>query len=182
MKQLVLTVTFTYLTLCCLLIVNIEAYACNTPAIPSLASYTVRNADVVVRATAIEFVENDGVRFRVEEVLRGEDVPSTFVFIGHLTSRDDFNNRPVPYNHVRSSGDGPCYAYEYKQNVEYLLLLKRNDEILTPYWYPLAPTNEQLRSADDEWIRWVKDYLQNHEEQDANAGNIIFRFFSFLIS
>ncbi|HEX8398791.1 MAG TPA: hypothetical protein VF644_15265 [Pyrinomonadaceae bacterium] len=152
------------LVLAFLISIRTQASACDTNRNPS-ASATVKNADVIVRATAIEFIKDKGVKFRVEEVLKGEDVASTFIFTGHLTERDDFNKGSIPYNHVRSSGHGPCNASEYKQNAEYLFMLKQIDNKLTPYWFPLAPNNEQLRSKDDEWLKWVKDYLQSNRKQ-----------------
>ncbi len=156
-----------------LTVICTEAFACNAATPASLASYTVKNADAIVRAAAIEFIEEKGVKLRVEEILKGKDIPSTLIFKGYLTDRDDFNSRPVPYDHVRAAGAGPCYAYEYKHQAEYLLLLKRKDGELTPYWQPLAPTNEQLRSPNDEWLKWVKENLGVHEKQDAKVGSML---------
>jgi hypothetical protein len=40
---------------------------------------------------------------------------------------------------------------------QYLLLLKRADSSeLTGEWNALSPTNEQLHSADDPWLIWVR--------------------------
>ena len=161
------------MALAVLIALGTEAYACNAVTPASLASYTVKNADVIVRVTALEVIEGKGVKLRVEEVLKGEDIPLTLIFKGHLTGRDDFNSRPVPYDQVRAAGGGPCYAYEYKHQAEYLLLLKRKDGELTPYWQPLAPTNEQLRSPRDEWLKWVKENLEVHEKQDAKVGSVL---------
>src|SRR5688572_10564368 len=115
------------------------AKGCNVPAdlVPA-STYVLKNADVIVRATAVDFIENEGVKFRVEEILRGEGVPSILIFRGHLRDRDDYNQHPVPYNHVRAAGSGPCYAYEYKQGAEFLLFLKKDANKLNPYWKPLA--------------------------------------------
>jgi hypothetical protein len=45
----------------------------------------------------------------------------------------------------------------YRRGAEYLLLLTREQAgELTPYWSPLAPTNEQVSGPDDPWIQWVK--------------------------
>lgn len=44
---------------------------------------------------------------------------------------------------------------------EYLFLLNRVDRMdgLIPYWIALGPTNEQIRGADDPWVRWVREQL-----------------------
>jgi hypothetical protein len=137
-----------------------EADACSAPSPPS-AQTLIISADTIVRATALEFVKEQGVRFRVEEVLKGERVPQTFVFKGSLSADDDYNDRPVPYDFVRRAGrGGTCFAYEYKRGAQFLLLLKKQKGELTPYWIPFAPANEQLRSADDPWVLWVKDHLK----------------------
>jgi hypothetical protein len=71
---------------------------------------------------------------------------------------DDFNPAPVPYPAVRPAGQrGSCFAEEYRRGGEFLLLLKRTAGHLTPYWAALAPTNEQIRGADDRWVRWVRE-------------------------
>ena len=146
------------------------AKACNVPAdlVPA-STYVLKNADVIVRATAVEFTENEGVKFRVEEILRGEGVPSTLIFRGHLSDRDDYNQRPVPYDHVRAAGSGPCYAYEYKQGAEFLLFLKKDGNKLNPYWKPLAPTNEQLRPQNDTWLEWVRKNLELETKKEAGV-------------
>ncbi len=140
-----------------------KAQACD--AFPSISpSGMAQNADIIVRATALQFIENRGVKFKVTEVLKGNNVPTTIIIKGSLNKRDDFNRRAVPYWHVRSSGDGDCYAYEYKEGAEFLLLLKKQKGELTPYWYPLAATNEQLSSKDEEWVKWVKEHLKWFED------------------
>jgi hypothetical protein len=85
--------------------------------------------------------------------------------------RDDYNERPVPYWHVRPSGSASCYAYGYKENAEFLLLLNEQDAKLTPYWYPLAPTNEQLRSGDDPWLVWVRNFLALQKQKDGRQSS-----------
>jgi hypothetical protein len=137
----------------------------------------VSRAEMIVRAAAVDYVKapvgdlrqlnepgDATVEFKVKEILKGEDVPSTIILNGYLTGRDDFNDRPVPYDFVRPGGrGGSCSAYEYAQGAEFLLFLKKLDGKLTIRWYALAPTNEQLHSADDLWVVWVKQQLK----QDA---------------
>jgi hypothetical protein len=167
---------------CALCGFNTIANACNVPAdlVPA-SSYVLKNADVIIRVTAIEFIENEGVKFKVEEVLRGEGVPSTLFFRGHLSDRDDFNQRPVPYDHVRSAGGGPCYAYEYKRGAEFLLFLKRDGDKLNPYWKPLAPTNEQLHPEKDAWLEWVRKNLEPENKKEARV-EIIYLWLHDLIA
>jgi hypothetical protein len=136
----------------------------------------VDSADVIVRARV---VGRDsllggpsgstrwfpGVRLELVEALR-DSIPASIVVPGTIVDRDDFNTLPVPYQMVRTSGQyGDCYASEYRLDAEYLLLLKRTSRGLTPQWWPLAPSNEQIRGADDAWVRWVNNrVLQNAEK------------------
>ncbi len=135
-----------------------KVQACSTSLNPPHG--IVQSAEVIVRATAEEFIENQGVKFKVSEVVKGTNVPTTLLIKGSLSENDEFNPRPVPYWHVRRSGSAPCFAYKYKKGAEFLLLLKNIKGELTPYWRALAATNEQLRSVDDEWIKWVKEHLK----------------------
>lgn len=165
---------------CVLIISPTNIKACSAPVISPDA--TVKSADVIVRATPLEFVENERIKFKVLEVLKGNDVPSTLIIKGSLTKKDDYNERPIPYWHVRPSGSAPCYAYEYKEGAEFLLILKEQDGKLTPYWYPLAPTNEQLRPVKDAWFIWVKEFLQSQkkkEEKDGGQDGLMFRWIQF---
>jgi hypothetical protein len=148
------------------------AVACRAPR-PSPQA-VVSSADVIVRATALRYVkapegslrylnepDDTEIKFRVEEILKGEKVSPFIVLNGYLTIRDDFNDHAVPYDFVRPGGrGGSCSAYEYKQGAEFLLFLKKFDGKLSARWYALAPTNEQLKSADDPWITWVKMQLK----------------------
>lgn len=124
-------------------------------------------ADAVVRARA---ARADSLPFRpggplepvvvleVLDVLDGDSVPPTLAVHGRLSEADDFNRAPVPYGAVRPTGlRGSCFAEEYRRGGEFLLLLKRNARGLTPYWAALAPTNEQIRGADDPWVSWVRE-------------------------
>jgi len=103
----------------------------------------------------------------VLEVLKGAFPAQTITFDGYEEERDDPNDRPVPYNFVRPGGRaGMCFALGYRQGAEYLLLLKRTSapsaqgDLLTPYWSPVAPTNEQLFGPQDPWLRWVREELE----------------------
>jgi len=148
-------------------------YACRTVR-PSTTAM-VENAEVIVRVEADKYVEepkgdirdlnepsNATINFKVKETLKGDSVPSEIILNGYLSDADDFNETEVPYNFVRRGGrGGSCSAYEYKKGAEFLLFLKKTGEKFTVRWYALAPTNEQLRSSDDEWITWVRSYLKS---------------------
>lgn len=110
----------------------------------------------------------DLIRFRTIEVLRWPDpaevlggpFPGLFTLSGTVSDTDDFNTLPVPYGMVRPSGQrGSCYTSEYRIGGEYLFLLVRRDNELTPHWSPLSPTNEQIRGDDDPWLQWVCEQL-----------------------
>lgn len=149
-----------------------SVYGCD--AIVASAQTLVSNAEIVVRATAVKYVREPQnnirtypteIEFKIEQALKGENVPSSLIFKGILTDKDDFNDRPAPYNFVRRGGrSGSCYADNYKRGAEFLLFLEEKDG---KYWlqhYPLAPINEQLRGKDDEWLTWIKNKLQTLEE------------------
>jgi hypothetical protein len=86
------------------------------------------------------------------------NLPSDLRIPGGLTSRSEFNQDPVPYRWVRPSGQrGSCFSSEYQQGGEFLLLLRGpSADSLSPYWAPLAPTNEQVQGRDDPWVTWVR--------------------------
>jgi hypothetical protein len=130
----------------------------------------VRDADSIVRVRAVEGVSVGGgatvtssshmsIRFEITEVLKGDPVFALSV-AGTLEDRSDFNDRTVPYEMVRPGGrGGDCFARSYQPEGEYLLLLKKREGQLTPYWAPLGATNEQVRGADDPWVVWVRGEL-----------------------
>jgi hypothetical protein len=168
--------------------------ACRAP--PPSPTAMVSRAEIIVRATADEYVKapvgdlrhlnepsDSEIEFSIKEILKGETVPSTIILNGYLTARDDFNDRPVPYDFVRPGGrGGSCSAYEYTQGAEFLLFLKKVDGRLTIRWYALAPTNEQLHSVDDPWIGWVKAQLKSPERKESSvsgAGFVAFSFWTF---
>ena len=137
----------------------------------------IRGSEVVVRAVAADSVGQsynqfheyhfDLIRFEPTEVLRGTLPDSDFNLQGFIVDRDEFNPADVPFGHVRPSGDGPCYAYEYRLGAEYLFLLNRVDgsDVLTPYWIALGPTNEQIRGPEEPWVRWVREQLADGAER-----------------
>jgi hypothetical protein len=131
----------------------------------------VREADAIVRATtenyAVEpknpgswsgFVPDSRIRFKILEVIRGK-LPTDYVVLpGLMVATDDFNDHASPYTLVRPDGrHGNCFATSYRSGGQFLLILKKNrDGEFTVYWYALGPVNEQLRSADDPWLLWVR--------------------------
>ena len=137
-------------------------------------SYTCTMADVIVRASAVNYaqpprdarsrtsgVPDSKVEFEVEDVLKGDSVPTTIVLGGYLSDEDDFNDQAVPYTFVRPGGRaGSCYANTYRQGGQFLLFLKRTPDGFTPNFDPLAPVNEQLYSSADPWIYYVKGLLK----------------------
>ncbi len=174
-----------------ILVAAIPITACLGPP-PLSPSVLIRRADVIVRATALQYVKtpreemvdldfsSDGnIQFKVEEVLKGEGIPATLTIEGLLSLVDDFNDHPVPYDMVRPGGrHGSCEVYIYKKDAEFLLFLRKEKGKLTPYWASESPTNEQLRSPDDAWLKWVKEYLQTQEEKErrAQARGLFSRF------
>jgi hypothetical protein len=153
------------------------ASPCSVTRIPTAAEL-VRDAQVIVRARAERVASEPGrpgplaaspgqVEFRILSVLKGSLGDSHVTFSGTLVARDERNDGDVPYAHARSSADSSCFALHYREGGEYLLFLKRAGDAvyaqpqrLTPYWAPLAPTNEQLFGRDDKWERWTREELR----------------------
>ena len=165
-----------------ILALAIPIKACLGPS-PLSPSVLITRADVIVRATArqyvktpreemveLDFSSNGNIQFKVEEVLKGEGIPATLTIEGLLSAVDDFNDHPVPYDMVRPGGrHGSCEVYNYKKNAEFLLFLKKEEGKLTPYWASMSPTNEQLRPPDDAWLNWIKEYLRTQEKSERRA-------------
>ena len=143
-----------------LLFIGVEtAQACTS--IPTTPKHIVQNAEIVVRATPIENVGNERVKLKVTEVIKGANVPDTLIIYGFLSKEDGFNRGTVPYQTAYKKGGGLCNSKRYKEGGEYLLLLINRDGELTPYWGSgFAPTHEQLRASEDEWLKWVKGFVK----------------------
>jgi hypothetical protein len=136
----------------------------------------VQDADRIVRAVAMESMgeppavgRRSQVRFRVVERIRGAVQMDELTFQGILVDQDDFNEGEIPYRMVRRSGQrGDCFAHEYRVGAEYLFLLRERNGSLTPHWAPLAPTNEQIRGADDPWLAWVRARVEGTGDSVAH--------------
>jgi hypothetical protein len=130
----------------------------------------VKQADVIVRAIAEKYdvapkdpnvvtngLPDSTIHFRVLEVIRG-DARMDLTVPGYLGDKDDFNDHPSPYNSVRPGGrSGSCFANTYRSGAQFLLLLKKQPSgELTVNWDGLGPVNEQLHSANDPWLLWVR--------------------------
>lgn len=161
----------------------LPSLACSTTEPVPSPNELVKSAEVIVRVRVRGISPKPGtpevavvppwaaryftqVDAAVLEVLKGAFPSQTITFDGYAEERDDLNDRPVPYNFVRPGGRaGMCFALGYRQGGEYLLLLKRirapnaQGDVLTPYWSPVAPTNEQLVGPQDPWLRWVREEL-----------------------
>ena len=146
----------------------------------------VRDSDVIVRVRAVQELGSrvrgtleerreryaatgrqygTSVKFVVLETLKGQAPLGAIELEGELTVGDDFNNRPVPYDFVRKAGrSGNCYAFQYKQGAEYLLICRIRNGLLTPHWAPMAATNEQLTGPDDDWLGWVRQQLASSRQ------------------
>ncbi|HKO59987.1 MAG TPA: hypothetical protein VJV03_02410 [Pyrinomonadaceae bacterium] len=155
--------------------------ACLGPP-PLSPTALVTRADVIVRATALRYVKtpreemveldfssSGNIQFKVEEILKGERVAATLMIEGLLTVVDDFNDGLVPYHLVRRGGRHvSCEVYSYKKDAEFLLFLRKEEGKLTPYWASMSPTNEQLRSPDDAWVKWVREYLRRQQKRESS--------------
>jgi hypothetical protein len=140
------------------------------------------NAEVIVRATAIRYAKPPGdprftttgvpdstIEFRVEDKLSGKSVPDTLVLNGYLSEKDDFNELPVPYMFVRPGGrSGSCFANTYKEGAQFLLFLKKTEDVYTSNISALGPTNEELHGNDDPWLAWVTNHLKTPSDKPAS--------------
>ncbi len=133
-------------------------------------------ADVIVRATAEKYVKEPDlskrttgipdaeVEFKIEEILRGKDLPKTIILSGYLGDRNDYNDMPVPYTFVRKNGrSGSCFANTYQRGEQFLLFLRKTEDGYTPNISPLGPTNEQLRGSDDAWLWWARAEISKRD-------------------
>jgi hypothetical protein len=155
------------------LTISLNAFPCQR-ATPISDVEMVRESDIVVRAIAERYdvrpknpnaittgIPDSIVHFHVLEVIRG-DARTDLTLSGYLSDKDDFNDRPSPYNFVRPGGRaGSCFANTYREGAQFLLLLKKEQSgELSVNWYPLGPVNEQLHSTDDPWLLWVRAEAQ----------------------
>lgn len=152
---------------------SLPAFPCQR-ATPVSDVEMVKESDVIVRAIAERYdarpknpnaittgIPDSTVHFHVLEVIRG-DARTDLTLPGYLSDKDDFNDRPSPYDSVRPGGRaGSCFANTYRSGAEFLLLLKKEQSgELTVNWYALGPVNEQLHSTDDPWLLWVRAEAQ----------------------
>lgn len=150
-------------------------------------------ADVIVRATAVKYVAmpdphttttgtpDSTVEFKVEEVLKGENVPASIVLNGYLSDKDDYNDVEVPYKFVRLGGRaGSCFANTYREGAQFLLFLKKTQGGYTPNISALGPTNEQLHGSDDAWLRWVKNHLKTRSNKGNSVASVKYHMSSLI--
>jgi hypothetical protein len=143
------------------------------------AAYWIDNADAIVRVRVVEqrgraLTEQElrqadasmtrigtTIRFEALEVLKGKP-PRFLEFDGELTDLPelDENEPTLPRTWVRRAGRaGNCFALQYRAGEEYLLMLKRYDNLLSLYWAAMGATNEHVVGARDPWLLWVRAYL-----------------------
>jgi len=136
-------------------------FACDAERVP--VHRVVGTAPVVALARASgasEPTEGGASRVRLEvfEVLRGSLAENVLNVEGTLAEHTPPRRRKAPYTMdcARAAGCGGCFAKEYRPGGKYLLLLKGG----TPYWAPLAPTNEEVTGPSDPWVQWVRGFLE----------------------
>jgi hypothetical protein len=159
-------------------------FACTITQLPDPRTM-IANADLILRGTALDYygpspvgirttgVPDSDVRFSVDEIVKGNYIKRDIVLPGYLSENDDWNDHKPPYSLVRPGGrSGSCYANTYTKGGRFLLVLKiwngpisevfaaRRADGYTVNWYALGPVNEQLRSADDAWVQWVREQLK----------------------
>ena len=150
---------FAILAAALLCIAGGPAYSCSVSRIPS-PEELVAEADGIYRVRADDYAstrptqrgDTSTIRFVVVEVIKGI-AEKVLLVPGILSDRDDWNDRPVPYDFVRPAGrHGDCVASTYGKGREFLLFVRGKK------LYPasLAPVNEQVRGKDDPWVHWVK--------------------------
>lgn len=156
------------------------AWPCSVVAPMPTPRQLIDQATAIVRVRALGVVPEPGqpgvlagastqMGFEVLERLKGSVESHDLHFNGGASRHDDPNDTKVPYSFVRPGGrGGNCFALEYRPGAEYLLFLRAGDvpayaqqSMLTPYWAPLSPTNEQLVGrANDPWVVWVRARLR----------------------
>ena len=110
------------------------------------------------------------VRFKILETLKGSPAGESIELPGHMAYEGSNDGEP-PYQRVRKGGlHGGCYAFDYERSAEFLLFLSHptpyfpavalDPNQITPYWAPLAPTNEWVAGPEDPWVIWVREALK----------------------
>jgi hypothetical protein len=92
------------------------------------------------------------------------DLPVPYVWFENSCSSLYFS-LPLPVTFDRYPRDnGPsCYSDFYKRGGEYLLILFRQPDSTYSAPAALASLNEQLRGADDDWLRFVRDEVAKQQ-------------------
>lgn len=167
-----------------------QATACSligspVPGILSLPESLVAGANWILRVLAVEYsrppanpneittgTPDSRVRFQVLEQLKGAWPEKEIVLPGYVTNRDDFNDQPVPYDFIRPNGrSGSCFANSYKQNGQFLLMLRKLENgTTTTDWAALAPVNEQVRPDNDAWLAWVRAEIARQNRTEPSLG------------
>ncbi len=137
------------------------AHACSARLQP--VQQVLRESEVILRAK-VRFAApapspiQGRVTFDVLEVIKGHFADRRLTVAGRMTDVSPSRQRQPPYQQLdcsRAGGCGGCFAYDYRDGAEYLLMLKGG----APYWASLAPTNEEVSGAQDPWVLWVKSQL-----------------------
>lgn len=151
----------------------VSGYPCSRTAPIPAPEVLVERAAVIVVATTTPNVLPDLVGFHVTETLKGTVSTPLLTIEGQLTEREseDENDSPFPFAFVRRGGrHGNCFATTYRAGQSYLLMLRPTATVstrprnalaseLTPYWEPLAATNERVDGVSDRWVMWVRSHL-----------------------
>jgi hypothetical protein len=126
----------------------------------------VSTADAIVRVRATSYRAGQSstygrVKMDVLQILKGDLANRSFFFVdGNVNDYQGKNDGTVPYSSVRPGGQqGTCYAYDYRLGGQFLLFLREG----TPYWAPLAATNEEVDGPNDPWVLWVEELLHIKE-------------------
>ena len=129
----------------------------------------VARADLIVLVKApnekirSDFGKNySEIKMSVLEVLKGSYSKKVIGVKGFTDRYEGPNLSEVPYNQVRPGGlHGNCYAFDYKKNGQFLLIMKEG----RVHWLPLAATNEEVSGPNDPWLVWVKRVLKEHDSK-----------------
>jgi len=164
---------------------NQHQFAC-TRSEPIVPQEMVVGADAIVIGTAIDYAKPSEptkatfpppltpLRFRVDEILKGQKNLKQIELVGYFVESDDYNDAEPPYSFVRPSGRmGGCWSYQYKKEGRYLLFLSHGKAGIDLYPDPLAPVNEQLHPGTDPWLTWVRGVLDGLATAEKMTGKRI---------